>query len=214
MASLVQLDGQCLDSVAVEITAAQCEAWLQDGFTNIMLNVLHGTFVTNSNNPGGAGDYATCIAAGLKVGLFQGYESSYFPGGSKAETGSQRAQSAIAAAQAVGYPAGAYIFVDIESVPSIATQSEMITWINDWIAAVGIPGFGGGVYFGPYQPVSASAAYSDLFNTTLFWKSYAQDTITPTPCGCCIIQTGDVGNWDTDRCGADNFGRYAFGAVQ
>jgi len=49
----------------------------------------------------------------------------------------------------------------------------MIAWINSWLSAVNEAGFIGGVYFGVPQPVTASDAYNDLPDTTLFWKSEA-----------------------------------------
>lgn len=198
MASLVYLDGLGLDSPNVAITAAQVETWYNDGYRNIILNVLHDTF---------SQDYSIALTGHLKVGLFQGY----YPPAYSDETGAQRAQSAISAAQSVGYLQQAHIFLDVEDVPSSITEAEMITWINSWCSAVNEAGFGAGVYFGVPQPVSASDAYTDTNPGVLFWKSCSTSSITPEPCGCCILQTACDSDWDVDQCGADNLSRYAFG---
>lgn len=188
------LVGQGLDSSA-QATPSQVQAWRNAGFSILFLN----TFAPNF-----AQQYANSLSA-MQVILFQGYYTSAFTG----ESGAQRAQSAIAAAQSVGYPQGAYIFVDVESTGS-ATQQQMIEWIDSWASAVQGAGYGAGVYFGVPQPVSASAAYGVAADR--FWESLSGNAIVPSVRGVCVVQTGYNGVMDEDTFGMDNLGEYCIGA--
>lgn len=195
LATTVALAGLGLDSFSSPATPAQLQTWYGQGMRNIFLNTYAPTFTQQ---------YATSLQS-MDVILFQGYWTSAFTG----ETGQVRAQQAINAAEAVGYPKGAYIFVDVESTGS-ATEQQMISWINSWSAAVQAAGYGAGVYFGVPQPVTAADTASLLADR--FWKSYSGTSITPTPRGVCVVQTGTTNAMDTDSFGTDNLGEYCIGA--
>ncbi len=195
IAGTVNLTGTGLDSPTSPATAAQVQGWVAQGMRNLFLN----TFV-----PGFAQQYATALPS-MNVVLFQGYWTSAFTG----ETGAQRAQEAIRMAKSVGYPRGAYIFVDVESTGT-ATAQQMVTWINSWAQAVQSAGYGAGVYFGVPQPVTAAQTASLL--TDRFWKSFSGTSITPAPRGVCVVQTGTNSYMDTDMFQTDNLGEYCIGA--
>ncbi len=191
----VSLAGSGLDSPAAFASPSQVQSWYGQGYRTIFLNTFAPSF---------AQQYANSLLA-LDVVLFQGYYTPAFTD----ETGAQRAYHAINAAEAVGYPKGAYIFVDIESTGT-ATQQEMIMWINSWSAAVQAAGYGAGVYFGVPQPVSASQAYGLLADR--FWKSLSSSSITPAVRGVCVTQTGSTSALDEDTFSTDTLGEYCIGA--
>ncbi len=196
MATLVAMSGKGLDKSGSASTT-DVATWVADGYKNIFRNTLSSTF---------AQDYDNCLAGGLQVALFQGYYTPAYTD----ETGAQRAQQAIDAVNLVGYPAGAYIFVDIEETGT-ATEQYMIDWINSWCKAVQAAGYGAGVYFGANQPVSAYAAYYDTVSNR-YWKSCSTSSITPDVQGCCVIQTECTSSVDYDTFGADSLGDYCMGA--
>ena len=195
LATTVNLVGQGLDSFSPPATTPQVEAWYGQGYRNIFLNTYAPTFVQ---------EYAASLET-MDVVLFQGYWTSAFT----SETGQQRAQQAISAAETVGYPKGAYIFVDVESTGA-ATEQQMIAWINSWSAAVQAAGYGAGVYFGVPQPVTAQDTTQLLADR--FWKSYSGTSITPSGHGVCVVQTGTTQTLDTDTFTTDNLGEYCIGA--
>ncbi len=195
MAQTVNLTGTGFDSFSPPATTSQVQTWYGQGLRNIFLNTFAPTY---------AQEYAASLPL-MDVVLFQGYWTSAFT----SESGAQRAQQAINAAESVNYPKGAYIFVDVESTGS-ATEQQMITWINSWSAAVQGAGYGAGVYFGVPQPVTATDTASLLADR--FWKSYSGTSITPTPRGVCVIQTGTTSSMDTDTFTVDNLGEYCIGA--
>jgi hypothetical protein len=171
------------------------QTWYGQGMRNIFLNTYAPTFTQ---------EYAASLPS-MDVVLFQGYWTSAFT----SESGSQRAQEAINAAESVNYPKGAYIFVDVESTGT-ATEQQMISWINSWSAAVQAAGYGAGVYFGVPQPVTAQDTASLLADR--FWKSYSGTSITPVPRGVCVVQSGTNNAMDTDTFTTDNLGEYCIGA--
>jgi len=195
LATTVSLAGQGIDSFSPPATPSQVQSWYGQGFRNIFLNTYAPTFVQ---------EYAASLQS-MDVVLFQGYWTSAFT----SETGQQRAQEAINAAETVDYPKGAYIFVDVESTGS-ATEQQMIAWINSWSAAVQAAGYGAGVYFGVPQPVTAQDTTQLLADR--FWKSYSGTSITPAGRGVCVVQTGTTQTYDTDTFSADNLGEYCVGA--
>ncbi len=195
LAQTVNLLGPGLDSFSAQATSAQVQTWYAQGMRNIFLNTYAPTFTQ---------EYAASLPS-MDVVLFQGYWTSAFT----SESGSQRAQEAINAAESVNYPKGAYIFVDVESTGT-ATEQQMISWINSWSAAVQAAGYGAGVYFGVPQPVTAQDTASLLADR--FWKSYSGTSITPVPRGVCVVQSGTNNAMDTDTFTTDNLGEYCIGA--
>ncbi len=198
MANLTALDGRGLDSPNVAVTAARVAGWQREGYRNIILNTLSPSF---------SQDYRTSLEGHMMVALFQGYDAAAY----ETESGRVRALQAVAAAREVLYPAGGYIFVDIEATGSIAA-SHMIDWINNWCGAVQAARYGAGAYFGVPQPLTAAEAYARLI-ADRYWRSCSADGITPARRACCIVQESCSGSWDVDRCGADNFGDYCLGAA-
>lgn len=190
----LDLTGRGLDSPVSPATPSQVTAWYQEGYRVMFLNTYAPSFALQYQN----------ILDQMDAALFQGYYTPAFTD----ETGAQRAQQAIQAAQEVGYPKGAYIFVDVESTGG-ATQQQLITWINSWSAAVQAAGYGAGVYFGVPQPVTAAETTGLLADR--FWKSLSSNSITPTR-GTCVVQTGGTAYFDTDVFGVDNMGGYCVGA--
>ncbi len=195
VAGTASLVGSGLDSPATAVTPPQVQAWYDQGFRIILLN----TFAPNF-----AQQYVASLAQ-LDVVLFQGYYTPAFTD----ETGAQRAQQAINAAQAVGYPKGAYIFVDVESTGG-ASQAQLVDWINSWSAAVQAAGYGAGVYFGVPQPLTAAQAGALIADR--FWKSFSATSITPAVRGDCVIQTGYLNSMDLDTFTTDQLGEYCIGA--
>lgn len=189
------MTGQALDSPDSPATPAQVQNWKSQGYGTIVLNTLAPSFDQQ---------YAASLGA-MNVLLFQGYYTPAFSG----ETGYQRAQQAIAAAERVGYPKGAYIFVDVESTGTVSSQ-QLLDWINAWSAAVQSAGYGAGVYYGVPQPLTAAQAGSVAADR--FWQSLSGNAVIPSPRGVCIVQTGSSSSLDQDRFQTDNLGEYCIGA--
>jgi len=192
----VPVSGKGLDTPTSPVTPAQVRTWYGEGYRVIFLNTLAPTFQK---------EYAASLPD-LEVVLLQGYYTPAFTG----ETGAARAAEALRAAEAVGYPKGAYIFVDVESTGS-ATAQHMIWWINSWSAAVQAAGYGAGVYFGVPQPVTAAEAAKDLV-ATRYWRAASATGIVPSGIGVCAVQTAVTSSLDEDTLQLDARGDSCIGA--
>ncbi|MCH9688250.1 MAG: DUF1906 domain-containing protein [Deltaproteobacteria bacterium] len=117
------------------------------------------------------------LGAGLALLLVQegrGWHSTV----PTAQRGTSDGQLAVEEAQALGYPAGGVVFLDVESVlDADATAQDVITFATAWHAAVKgsfVPGY----YVGPGGKLTAEQLGGLPFEH--FWKS---GTRVPTPAG-------------------------------
>jgi hypothetical protein len=88
----------------------------------------------------------------------------------------------VAELEALGIPAGATIWLDVESVNEPATM--VIGKINAWANAVSSAGYQPGLYVGAAQPLTAAELYA--LGVVRYWHSMSS---VPTPsCGFCQLQ--------------------------
>lgn len=169
----------------------------------------------NTNGVRWQDEYNAAAAAGMKVVLFQGYDSSTWKTPSQAQA---RAISSRDKALAARYPAGAQIFLNVESNVNVGvTPTAMLTWINNWAAVIRNAGYLPGVYVG--VPQILTAAQVNSLAGIVFWRSASgsapqagrgfvmrQTSISRSACG---IPRGI----DPDVAGADRNGAQLIGAA-
>jgi hypothetical protein len=170
--------------------------------------------VINTNGTTWQNEYDAAAAAGLKVVLFQGYDPTTWP---QATQGTTRGGIAAMKALAAGYPAGAMIFLNVESNLN-TTRGNMVTWIRNWTTAVRAKGYIAGVYLGADQILTATDVNS-LPGVSVFWKSPTRGLPVPAR-GYVMTQTsisqsacGINGGIDQDVAGRDGTAAQLIGAA-
>ena len=155
------------------------------------------------------GEYNAAAAAGMKVLLFQGYDTSTW---ADPTNGTRRGTIIASNAVAASYPAKAQIFLNLEDNSQPGTSvSEMQQWIANWAKAVRQQGYTPGIYVG--VPQLLSTAELDRISDVVFWHGASRSapsvgrgyvaSQTSIGSGACGIE----GGIDLDTAATD--GRYA-----
>jgi hypothetical protein len=192
------------------LTAANCRAAKAQGFSFCIRYVSR-----QSTQPVGdlsAAEAGIILNAGLALMPVQHVASS---GWSPSQTlGVTNGQNAATHAQAIGFPAGVNLWLDLEGVKSSATHQSVIDYCNAWFGEVAGAGFVPGIYVGASAILTADELFWRL-RTKHYWKSGSR--VPPIPQRDYqmiqkIIKNDkmDGVSIDRDLTGTDNFG----GAVQ
>lgn len=162
--------------------------------------------------PGWEADFTNALQAGLGVMLFQGY---YQPAWKDQAAAQNRAQQAVQAAQRVGYPHGALVWLDFEAFTG--PSESAVTWINTWAQTVTQAGYGAGLYVGMPQPLNSLTLYEALPAIHRYWRGSTSAAAVATRGYCGAQQQWnatlngvavDISQWT-----ADALGGVAVGAV-
>ena len=122
-------------------------------------------------------------------------------------------------AQAVKYPKGAQIFLNVEDTYGNTSASKLLTWINGWSAKVRAAGYVAGLYIGVPQALSTAQVKSDQWCRLLARSASSSAPQaargfvlrqTAIDKGACMEIPGGI---DTDTSGVDTRGSYMVGAV-
>lgn len=127
------------------------------------------------------------LRGGAKVVLFQGYFAPYWV---VPDYGVVRGQDAVAAANNVGYPRGATLYLDVERCGT-AAAGMIIDWINRWSLEVVRAGYEAGIYVGCGQPLNSRQLYYDLPYVNHYWETCSKRCRVPVAVrGYQVVQTG------------------------
>jgi hypothetical protein len=146
------------------------------------------------------------LTAGLNVLAVQHVNS---PGWAPtSELGSAHGSYAAAYGKAIGYPAGAPIYCDLEEVAPGTTAADVIAYCKAWYEAVTAAGYFAGLYCGWNIVLTAEQLYENLpFKS--YWKAYNYDNGVAAR-GFQIVQhpqkTLDAVVYDPDTIQADELG--------
>ncbi|MBD0319879.1 MAG: DUF1906 domain-containing protein [Gemmatimonadetes bacterium] len=116
------------------------------------------------------------LGAGLALMAVQHVEAGEWAAGG--DLGAEYGRNAASFAQAIGFPAGINVWLDLESVSTSSAPADVIAYCNNWHDAVAAAGFAPGVYVG-WQPMLTNA---DLLNDLKFnhyWGAYNVDAVIP-----------------------------------
>lgn len=102
--------------------------------------------------------------------------------------------ASVSQAQAIGFPKGSSLFLDVEGLTAFHTDPlELIKKIEAWAAAVVAAGYKAGIYVGSPQPLTEDELWK-LAGITLYWRGQGsiRDRFNklsePTKCGWCLTQ--------------------------
>jgi len=156
-------------------------------------------------------EVTTALDAGCYVVLYQGYDPALW---ANPANGTSRGQSAATAAQTVGYPKQATIYLDIEDASDISAQT-MTQWVNNWAQEVTGGGWEAGVYLGCGQPLSGSQ-WNSIPKVNHFWETCSTSCRVAVPPGYQVVQTAcsatfcgqsvDLDTFQTDNNGGTTVG--------
>jgi hypothetical protein len=100
--------------------------------------------------------------------------------------GRQYGQNALNHAQAVGFPPGVNLWLDLEGVNRSAPAKTVIGYCNTWFDEVAAAGYVPGIYVGANAGLSGDQLYWRL-RTRYYWKSGSK--VPPIPeRGYCMVQ--------------------------
>jgi hypothetical protein len=127
------------------------------------------------------------LASILDAGLGCSF-CSYSEGGgwepSEAKGAAGGAQ-AVAAMRALGVPAGATCWTDLEGVSSSAPADEVMAWADARGSVIQAAGFDAGLYVGEGGGLTGAQLFSLVFRN--YWRSLS-DVPTPSPAGWSLLQ--------------------------
>ncbi len=154
-------------------TDSQLSCLKTAGYGVAFLNDLDST-----SSPTFAQAYATAKSLGMTVVPFQGYYSPAF--GDLAQATS-RGKLMVTHAQAVGYPKGSQVFVDIEGNNIAGTsRAAQIQWVQTWAKQVTAAGYIAGAYVGqPQELLATDFNETSMPDVSVFWQS--QSSSAPDP---------------------------------
>ncbi len=102
--------------------------------------------------------------------------------------------AAVKQAQAIGFPKGSTLFVDVEGLPAFNSDPiELAKKIEAFGAAVVAAGYKAGMYVGVPQPFTSDELWK-LSNITIYWKGQGSlrdrknQLAEPTKCGFSVLQ--------------------------
>ncbi len=173
----------------------------------------NGAAITTSS---GYQQYNAAAATGMKLVLFQGYgtAANFW---TTTNNGNARGITAVLAAHAVRYPTNAMIFLNLEATTA-ASHTQVLTFVQQWIAAVRIRNYLPGIYLG--ANAGLSAADLNALGKVVYWKSPSTSGV-PTPARGYVLQqpyadferaTCNV-TVDGDVAGSDSTGATLIGAA-
>ncbi|MET3807660.1 hypothetical protein ABIB25_004687 [Nakamurella sp. UYEF19] len=179
------------DSLNVE-TQAQIDCLSQTyGYSYDVIN-------TNAlTSAGSYREYNAAATAGMKVVLFQGYRTNdtFW---TTAANGTSRGTDAVTAANTVGYPKGAQIFLDLEATGT-AQRSTVVAWVKNWAAEVKRSGYLAGIYVGADSGLEA-ADLNTVPYVSVYWKS-ASTSGVPVAARGYVLQQQPPPAFDKSLCG-------------
>jgi hypothetical protein len=126
--------------------------------------------VTPSKNDLTPTEANVILGAGLALMAVQHVESesSWVPSAAK---GASYGQTASDCAQAIGFPPGSLIWLDLEGVANGVDTQIVIDYCNEWHRLVAGCGFLPGMYVGWHCGISAKDLYNEL-RFTHYWGAY------------------------------------------
>lgn len=140
------------------------------------VTIPHGVIVPK---PLTASEAAALRGLGVAIGLVQAIQQ---PSEISAANGTRDGKSATDQAQALGYPAGAVLWYDLEGVFPIAIV--LIDYLNNWCREAQAAGYIPGLYNGPQYPLTAAQ-----IQALIFPRYWGPDAKVPTPArGYCLLQ--------------------------
>lgn len=98
------------------------------------------------------------LAAGVAIGLIQAIQKA---ANISPENGTRDGASAAAQAKALGYPAGAVLWCDLEGI--FHDAPALISYLNNWGKAVQAAGYPAGLYNGPQNLLTAAQIQALIF---------------------------------------------------
>jgi len=139
------------------------------------------------------------LDAGLAVMPVQHVAAAgWVPSESKGKTNGQNAASH---ANAIGFPSGINVWLDLEGVRHDAAAETVIAYCNAWFDVVSAAGYTPGIYVGASAILNGDQLYWRL-RTKHYWKSGSKVPAIPER-GYCMVQrivAGDkVGGVEIDR---------------
>lgn len=115
------------------------------------------------------------ISAGLAIAGVQHVDSP--PWTPTAALGTSHGSYVGAYGKAIGYPAGAPIYCDIESVATGTPAQDVIDYFTKWASEVAAAGYVAGLYVG-WEPGMSPQQIYDL-PTKSYWRAYNYDDGVP-----------------------------------
>ena len=116
------------------------------------------------------------------------------------DLGTEYGTNAAQFAQQIGFPPGVNVWLDLESVSTQASASDVSAYCHNWYAQVAGAGYVPGVYIGWQPGLTGQQLYNLPFSH--YWAAYNVDGVsTPYPRGYQLVQSsgsGVVGSLDTD----------------
>ncbi len=104
-------------------------------------------------------------------------------------------QAGVKQAQAMGFPKGASMFLDLEGLTAYHTDPlVLISMIQAWSLAMVTAGYKAGLYVGSPQPLTSEELWK-LTNITMYWRGQGRivdrlgNLAEPTKCGWCLTQS-------------------------
>jgi hypothetical protein len=105
---------------------------------------------------------------------------------------------AVAELQAIGYPTGGDVWLDVESIATTVTSAQLIAWINIWAQAISSAGYVPCIYVG----VGCLLTSEELYQLAVvrYWHGASDlrdrnNQITQPQCGWCVIQGNPTVTW-------------------
>jgi hypothetical protein len=124
--------------------------------------------------PGVVADAQAALAAGLGVGLFQGY---WPPAWKYIDYAEPRAAEIVRIAREIGLPAQATprlpLFLDLEAVPAQVDSNDLRRWVSRWVETVAMAGYQAGIYEGANQGLDGTdfILLPKSYGPVVFWRS-------------------------------------------
>ena len=168
--------GARLVDMGAILDAAGYQALRQAGVWGVLIDVA---------TEGAAAGIERARAAGLRVGVWQGYDPQAFL---QPEAAVQRAAWALTVLHAAGVLVpGLTLAVDWEAVPALPIAAA-IGWLNSWSARVVQAGLVAGIYVGAGQPLNGGELYQALVHITRYWEGCSQNLPAVATRGYCLVQ--------------------------
>ena len=188
------------------LTALSAQNFAAAGFSFAIRYLSLGSFADAGDL--GSGEAETILQAGLALMAVQHVpEFGWTP---SLGLGGEFGRNAAIHADAIGFPPGVNLWLDLEGVRFGTPPSDVIEHCNAWFAAVAAAGYVPGLYVGANAILNGEQLYEDL-NTDHYWQS-GSDVPAVAVRGYCMVQSisdrYDLEGvpYDRDRIQADNRG--------
>ncbi|HEX2202543.1 MAG TPA: DUF1906 domain-containing protein [Longimicrobium sp.] len=178
------------------ITESQADAFWSAGYRFALRYVGRTEMKSNDLT---AGEAAMLLSKGFALMPVQHVlNTGWSPTG---DLGTEYGANAAKFAQAIGFPAGVNVWLDLEGVSTSSAASDVIAYCNGWYAQVAGAGYVPGIYIGWEPGLTGAQLYSKL-RFQHYWAAYNVDGVSrPAPRGWQLVQSsgsGTVGSLDTD----------------